>query len=213
MQQLTHEAYINHVRDLVVPLIGHEQLAAKARQAKLVYGVGKANIRGITYYNAWANHMGEDKAAFVEITAKGEESPCQLAGTTIHELGHVLAGYGQGHNVVWKQACHVLGLRCIKAAGTRYLFANFAPAIRDSIYSAARKLEGSKPLFNELRGFTVAPCPMGIGTRGGMSRGVGSGSRLRLWQCQCPKPVKVRVALDNFDATCNKCGKLFQQPL
>ena len=213
MQQLTHEAYIGKVRDTVIPLLPTEQLRATVSNAKLVYGVGKAGLRGITYFDAWRTGDGNNKACFVEVTAKGEESPCQLAGTTIHELGHVLAGYGQGHNVVWKQACHALGLRCIKAAGTRYLLANFAPSIRSSIYTLAKQLEGSKPLFNELRGFTVAPCPMGIGTRGGMSRGVGSGSRLRLWQCACPKPVKVRVALDTFDATCNKCGNNFEQQL
>ena len=81
MQQLTHEAYINHVRDIVVPLLPSVELQAKTEQAKLVYGVGKANIRGITYFDAWSQGKGEDRAAFVEITAKGEESPCQLAGS------------------------------------------------------------------------------------------------------------------------------------
>lgn len=35
-----------------------------------------------------------------------------------------------------------------------------------------------------------------------------NGSRLRLWVCPCP--VRVRVASDEFDATCNRCGSLFQ---
>lgn len=214
MKTLTHEAYINAIRDAILPLLPTEEQAASIRQAKLVYGVGRSGIRGITYFDAWK--CGEDipgKACFVEVTAKGEESPCQLAGTTIHELGHVLAGYGQGHNKVWKQACELLGLRCIKAAGTRYLMANFAPSIRPTIYSLAQRLEGDKPLFNDARGFTVAPCPMGIGTRGGISRGVGSGSRLRLWQCHCAKPVKVRIASDDFQATCNRCGTEFEQQI
>lgn len=209
-QQLTHEAYINAIRRVVAPLVNVDD-GSKLAQAKLVYGVGKAGIRGITYFDAWANNGDNNKACFVEITAKGEESPCQLAGTTIHELGHVLAGYGQGHNIVWKQACQALGLRCIKAAGTRYLLANFAPVIRHDIYRLATRLEGSKPLFNDMRGFTVAPCPMGIGTRGGQSRGAGSGSRLRLWQCSCPKPIKLRCASDTLDVTCNKCYTNFQQ--
>lgn len=32
------------------------------------------------------------------------------------------------------------------------------------------------------------------------------GSRLRLWECACPEPVKARVASDDFQATCNRCG-------
>jgi hypothetical protein len=35
------------------------------------------------------------------------------------------------------------------------------------------------------------------------------GTRLRLWQCACPRPVKVRVASDDFQATCNRCNHPF----
>jgi hypothetical protein len=35
------------------------------------------------------------------------------------------------------------------------------------------------------------------------------GSRLRLWQCDCP--VKVRVASDDFAATCDTCDSPFNQ--
>jgi hypothetical protein len=34
---------------------------------------------------------------------------------------------------------------------------------------------------------------------------------MRLWQCDCPKPVKVRVASDNFQATCHRCGTSFKR--
>jgi hypothetical protein len=53
---------------------------------------------------------------------------------------------------------------------------------------------------------------MGVGTKGGKSRGKGSGSRLRLWQCECERPVKVRVASDDFRAHCDECGAAFKQP-
>lgn len=55
----------------------------------------------------------------------------------------------------------------------------------------------------------LRPCPLGIGTRGGKSRGAGSGSRLRLWVCGCDEPVKVRVASDDFRATCERCASSF----
>jgi len=45
--------------------------------------------------------------------------------------------------------------------------------------------------------------------RGSKSRGAGSGSRLRLWICDCQKPVKVRVASDDFRATCGLCAQPF----
>ena len=35
------------------------------------------------------------------------------------------------------------------------------------------------------------------------------GSRLRLWQCECG--VKVRVARDSFNATCDDCGGAFER--
>jgi hypothetical protein len=35
-------------------------------------------------------------------------------------------------------------------------------------------------------------------------------SKLKLWVCQCtPKPVRVRVAIEDFQARCLKCGQLF----
>jgi hypothetical protein len=55
------------------------------------------------------------------------------------------------------------------------------------------------------------PCRQGIGTRGGCSRGIGSGSRLRLWICNCNPPVRVRVARDAFRAVCQDCRCAFKR--
>ncbi len=38
---------------------------------------------------------------------------------------------------------------------------------------------------------------------------VKKGSRLRLYECSCEKPIKVRVASDEFSATCKKCEQDF----
>jgi hypothetical protein len=35
------------------------------------------------------------------------------------------------------------------------------------------------------------------------------GSRLKKWSCPCG--VNVRVAISDFDATCNRCGKRFER--
>src|SRR5262249_54357460 len=145
--------------------------------------------------------------------ATGEESNVQLAGTTIHELGHVLAGPGVGHGPEWRKASHTLGLTITSAAGQAYAPKHFAPDVWAAIEQLAFPTDGL-PSFRTTRGpvapkAKLRPCPMGLGTRGGRSRGPGSGSRLRLWECACTPPVKVRVARDDFDATCNVCGRVY----
>lgn len=193
-------------------MLSDEQDRAKARQSKLTYGAGAPGLRGVTYFNRWLDDKNE-QAHFVEICANGEENPVQLAGTTLHELGHVMAGFEAGHKKEWHCACDKLGLRAIKAAGTSYQLAMFHPAIRASVAALIERLNDGKPNGSNSAGMKVAkpkPCSAGIGTRGGTSRGVGSGSRLRKWVCACqPKPVIARVSSDDFQATCNRCESVF----
>jgi hypothetical protein len=205
---MTHEEYIGAIAGVAAA-----QLAAaesdKVRAIKLCYGAGPSGIRGVTYYNRWSAVSGA--VPFVEISAFNQESVCQVAGTVLHELAHVLAGFGAGHGYQWKDACERLGLRRVKAAGTSYVWANFAPRLRESILSLPMPKDGTPiglTLPNGMRPM-LKTCGAGVGTRGGKSRGVGSGSRLRLFQCECIPPVKVRVARDLFDANCNCCGEGF----
>ena len=203
---ITHETYISQVRNIAVSRLSDVQVKTRLLAAKLVYGVGSVrNARGVCYFSAW---NGEREV--IEICAQHEESALQLAGTTIHEVGHALAGSNAGHGRAWKDACALLGLDA-QAMGQAYAVEHFAPDIRDSILALAR-LNGKPTLGHG--GFNGLPptkgagkCPMGQGTRGGKSRGVGSGSRLRLYVCACP--VRVRVASDSFDATCNVCHTAF----
>lgn len=206
----SHEGFVHAVRDLAtsrLPVGSPER--RKLEKAKLVYGLGMPGLRGVTVFGTWQNGGTDD---FIEVCAAGEESPTQLAGTTIHELAHCLAGHKAGHGKEWKQACERLGLRKAKAAGHRYLMAGFDPAIRERIAQLA--VADGMPAFGLVGpGGLVAvkprPCSLGYGTRGGRSRGVGSGSRLRKWQCPCG--VIARVASDDFRATCERCGKAFER--
>lgn len=207
----THEAFIAKVAALAIgrlPVNDPRLPALKA--AKLVYGAGNSGLRGITYYDRWKPNANLS-APFVEVCAFGQESWLQVAGTTIHELAHVLAGYQAGHGPEWKAACGELGLNCAKAAGTRYQLANLAVDIRCTIAALPKPDDGEPvaPLSALGLPVTLKPCAAGIGTRGGKSRGKGSGSRLRLWACDCG--CKARVASDVFEAIHTPCGTAFKR--
>lgn len=209
---LTHEAFCHAVRDLAVSRLTDDAPKGRLLAAKLVYGVGAGHYRGICYFQAWENGTQHD---LIEIAATGEESALQLAGTTIHETGHVLAGPGAGHGQEWKDACFALGLRNVQAAGQVYQHDAFAPDVLARVQGLGEPNDG-RPAFATLHNpgspFTGLPvfkpgaCPMGRGTRGGR---MVQTARLRLWECGCVKPVKVRVASDAFQAHCDACGKAF----
>jgi hypothetical protein len=207
---VTHESYVNAIAELAISRLPAGPVRGLLSSIKLVYGAGETGVRGITYYNRW-NRGDTGAVPFVEICAFGQESWVQIAGTTLHELGHVAAGFGAGHGKPWKEACEVLGLRRVKAAGTAYKLAMLEPSLREAIASLPRPNDGEP--VKRLSGmglpgsFVIRPCPAGIGTRGGKSRGTGSGSRLRLWQCDCG--CKARVASDTFEATHTPCGTTF----
>jgi hypothetical protein len=216
----THEDYI---RDVASFIVEHADLNPTEREQlatiKLVYGSGPTGTRGVTFYGRWKANGCDTAVPFVEVTAFGQSDHIQLAGTTAHELAHVLAGWGAGHGKGWLDACHRLGLAKVQAAGTDYTEEAFAPWLWNYIQTIEKPTEG-QPVQNLMRtganavvGFTKAfgtikGCQAGIGTRGGKSRGVGSGSRLKLYVCDCGQ--KVRVAGQTFDATHNPCGTRFQ---
>src|SRR5262249_2561344 len=199
---VTHETFIHAVRDIVLPRVADVTQRARLADAKLVYGAGHSmGARGVTFYGAWAN--GTPGHDFLEVCAAGEETTVQIAGTTIHELGHCLAGNTAGHGAIWKAACKVLGLIHTEAGGQSYAPEHFAPDAWAAV-DALPVPDDGRPTFAHrgsgpgiiTRPVTPRPCPLGIGTRGGRSRGPGSGSRLRLWLCACVPPVRVRVTSD-----------------
>lgn len=210
----THEAYIAAVAAAAIECATlTDEQRATLEAVKLVYGSGPNGVRGVTYYGRWK--AGETVAPFVEIAAFGQESWVQVAGTTIHELAHVLSPGGHGKG--WKAACVMLGLRRVQAAGTRYCLAMFAPCLRARIVAMPKPDDGEPvgslgSLFGRGAGLgaKLKPCIAGIGTRGGKSRGPGSGSRLRLYHCECNPPVKVRASTDTLAAHCDHCLANFE---
>lgn len=215
----THETFIHAVRDAAIKLGNLTDNERSTLQgAKLVYGRGESGLRGITCYAAWQNGHPEP-VALIEVCAAAEENWIQLAGTTVHELGHAITR-GTGHGPEWKAACERLGLRSIKAAGTLYQLANFDPRFRAHLAHLPKPTDGT-PLLDgghfgrgqgvRLPNLAARPCSAGIGTRGGKSRGPGSGSRLRKFTCQCEPPVIVRASRDTLEAHCDHCGSAFNR--
>jgi hypothetical protein len=215
----THEDYI---RDVASFIVEHADLNPTERDRlatiKLVYGSGPTGTRGITFYGRWQANGCETAVPFVEVTAFGQSDWVQLAGTTAHELAHVLAGWGAGHAKPWFEACQRLGLAKVAAAGTEYTQEAFQPWLWDYVQSIEKPTEGQPVrslmptgipgLSGPMGAMRLKGCQAGIGTRGGKSRGTGSGSRLKLYQCECGQ--KVRVAGQAFDATHNPCGTKFE---
>ena len=171
---------------------------------KLVYGAVSKATRGVTYFGCWKN--GHDHA-FAEVCAFGEDSPVQVAGTTLHELGHVLAGLGKGHGKGWLEACNRLGLLYVRAAGTKYSLACFAPDIRAAIAALPQPPTASRnPSAGSARTacrcrWKLRPRSAGVGTKGGKSRGAGSGSRLRKFTCGCGVIARVGATSSTPPAT------------
>jgi|SRR5215471_5616499 len=216
---LTHEQFVHRVRDLAVARLPEGEDKTRLETAKLVYGLGAPGLRGVTVFGTWQNGTkhtdGTPKPEdFIEVCAAGEENRVQLAGTTVHELAHCLAGHKAGHSKEWKDACAKLGLRNAMAAGHRYHMAGFEPKLREQI--AGLDIVDGKPAFGLLGtgGILIPvkprPCSLGYGTRGGRSRGRGSGSRQRKWVCQCaPRPQIVRAATNDLRAHCDVCHCAF----
>ncbi len=212
---MQHEDFIQGVRGLVLRREIGSDLREKLASCKLTYGVGERGLRGVTYYAAWGK-TDQKPVELVGVCATGEESIVQLAGTTIHELAHVAAGSGAGHGLGWKESCKLLGLISCQAAGQGYLPEHFDPQLWDEIVKLGEPVDGN-PLLSKVDGLPFVgvptgkykPCPLGIGTRGGKSRGTGSGSRMRLYECQCQPVIKVRTANDDLNATCNVCNVAF----
>lgn len=213
----TFEAFLAMARDAILSMADitpDERIRLEA--VRVTYGMGNGTYRGITAFGAWKTGDGpDDTTDFIEIAATAQESWVQLAGTLLHEYGHSLAGLGVGHGADWKAACVRLGFQIRPAAaGQRYWLVIFRPELRRALYDIAAALRDGTPNFWARGGVSPVsprPCRAGQGTRGGTSRGKGSGSRLRLWECGCERPVKVRVASDEFQAHCDKCGQPFKQ--
>jgi hypothetical protein len=223
----THQTYIDAIYKTALKLAPGltKEDRVKLSAIKLAYGAGPDGTRGVTYYNRWKKPDGKTAIPLVAVCATGQESHVQVCGTTLHELAHVIAGWQAGHGQGWTDACTKLGLTNMSAGGTDYQWSeNFTPEMAKALQALPLPADGTPvstigaavgallgPWGRPLLGGAVSikPCGAGFGTRGGKSRGQGSGSRYLKYTCKCKERNSLRCAGTELDATCNKCKSKF----
>jgi len=181
----------------------------KLLATELLYGVGGSGVYGMCLYDKWFRDGVQD---VIQVSALFGESLLEKWCTIAHELGHVLAGPGTGHGPEWKAAARRLQLINPRATGAAQLD-DLDPVLVEVLQSIPLPTDGA-PICDEVasvRNTIRKGCSVGVGTRGGKSRGAGFGSRLRLWLCECLRPYRVRVASNDFHARCLRCGVVFRR--
>lgn len=207
---VTHEQYVQSVYHLACDR-AEPETRKQLEVIKLVYGAGPNGVRGVTYYGRWKNGHAE-AYPFVEICAFAERDWLQIAGTVLHELGHVIAGPLAGHGKDWHAAGRLLGLQNFEAAGTDYQPHTFQPDMYAAVWALPRPTDGAPSDHAARAGLPGAglfvnlkPCTAGLGTRGGRSRGKGSGSRSIKTTCiECG--YTARVTRKWLDIGAPHCG-------
>lgn len=122
----------------------------------------------------------------------------EVLGVIVHELCHAALPVGTGHRGAFKRlatACGLAGKMTATVPG---------PELTEKLRLLVMEL-GAYPHTRLRRGRFANPedpespeIPEPRQT-----------TRLRLWECACP--VKVRVASDDFRATCDRCGGKFEK--
>jgi hypothetical protein len=119
-----------------------------------------------------------------------------VLGTLLHELLHLeqeLAGKPGKHNYhnkAYRKRAASLGLIV-----DEWGHSNYAPS-PSPFWDVLAKYEITVPEMSAV----IEPAPLP------------GQSKLKLWICDCkPQPVRVRVAIEDFQARCLKCGTIFHR--
>jgi hypothetical protein len=177
----TREAWLLKACDHLRPIV----LNAGAECPPVAVSMGfPKSRRGVstTIGECWDGQAAADGRPAIFISPVLNE-PARILDVLLHELVHAAVGCEWGHRgkfVTVARTCGLVGRPTATSAG---------PQLAPRLYAVAQAL-GPLPHAH----LTVVQVPK-------------QSTRLRLWECECP--VKVRVASDHFDATCNRCGFQF----
>ena len=155
-------------------------------QVHLVFGSGPRRRDLPTLHRAWGGGEAVDPLPLVEIAAIGGLSPPETCHVVLHELAHILAP-GMGHGKVWRHAARQVGLvrpRAAPDAGELADWNAISPALCTVLQAIPVPTEPAPAEY--WYDWQRRPCGAGYGTRGGSSRGEGSGSRYLKATCQHP---------------------------
>ena len=184
MKIVTHEDYLAAVTAVVC-----EQFPTTAdalNQVHLVFGSGPRR-RGLpTLHRAWGGGEAVDPLPLVEIAAIGGLSAPETCHVVLHELAHILTP-GMGHGKAWRHAARQVGLvrpRATPDAGELADWTAISPALRPALMAIPVPTEPAPAEY--WYDWQRRPCGAGYGSRGGSSRGEGSGSRYLKATCQHP---------------------------
>lgn len=114
------------------------------------------------------------------------DTPLDVLGTLVHELLHATLPKGTGHKGLFKREMKNVGLEGKPTETT----------IGEALSHCLNDLAGELGVYPH-KAITASELERKKQT-----------TRLRLYECACP--VKVRVASDEFDATCNVCQSKFE---
>lgn len=164
-----------------------------------VQSTGRMSAYGWFCGGAWKGEGKDETLPEINICAEHLARPINdIMSTLIHEMVH-LDNFASGisdcnanqyHNKKFKVAAEKIGFTVEKLPKYGYARTHLTPELEKLIKQA-------KPSEEAFAAFRL--------TAGKSQKA--KGSKLKLWTCGC---VKIRVAVSEFDATCNACGNDFK---
>ena len=181
---VTHEDYLVAVTAAVCGQ--YPATAAALSEVRLVFGTGPRR-RGLDpLHRVWCGGEAVEPLPLVEIAAIGGLTPAETCHVVLHELAHVLSP-GSGHGKEWRHAARQVGLLRPRARPDIWELADWteiSPAIRPVLEAIPEPTERAPVEY--VWDWYRRGCSAGYGTRGGTSRGEGSGSRYLKAVCEQP---------------------------
>lgn len=179
----TREAWLQHAIRELGPVLASCCPPAPARiHVSVGFPKGARGGRGRAIGQCWAGEQSVDGNPHVFISPELID-PVTVLATLLHEQIHAVVGCQHGHKGLFSRAARACGLQKPWTATT--------------------------PSVELLARLNVIAVKLGEYPHSGLQVKTRPkpGSRLRLWVCGCP--VKVRVASNEFNATCGECEQPF----